>query len=188
MSAFPSLVGKIGAWLGIGLYTKNPIRAGGWGSVKKPGGLEKWVGLAASRPACVKVIVVVDLDDGCPVDEKTALQSRVDAAAQAHNISIDICFCVREFEAWFLSSIDELAERFPILQELNHEHIIQTAHELRDAKGTLRRMLPDGYSESYDQAELLSSINPATLFARDRSFRRFVKSITNLDYETLAAA
>jgi hypothetical protein len=188
VSAFPNLVGKIGAWLGMGLYTKKPIRAGCWGAVRKAGGLEKWVGLAVTRPDCSKVIIVVDLDDGCPVEEKALLQQRVDALSEAHGIEINICFCLREFEAWFLRSIDHLAVRFPQLADLDHEHFIEAAQQYRDAKGMLRRILPEGYSESYDQSDLLSSVDPPTLFARDRAFRRFVRVLSGLDYETLAAA
>lgn len=187
VDAFPHLVGKIGAWIGAGLFIKNPIRAGGWGRVCKEGGLEKLVALAVSREGCNRVVIAVDLDDGCPVVEQNKISQRIAKLQETYGIIIELCFCLREFEAWYLRCIDLLAD---LLEDSSTdlENVINSAANVRDAKGTLRRLLKDGYSVSSDQGQLMSRIDPAILFFRDRSFRRLVKAISGLDYDLLEAA
>lgn len=188
VNAFPNLVGKVGAWLGEQLFIKSPIRSKGWGSVRKPGGLEKWVGLAASREGCKRVVVVVDLDDGCPVVERQIVADRVNELQNVYNISIEICFCMREFEAWFLRCLD----MFPgnIIQDDKSiiEQLIKKANHYRDAKGKLRSVMREGYSETGDQSGLIKNIICSELYKRDRSFKKFVKAVSGIPYELLDAA
>lgn len=188
VAALPVLVGKISGWIGDQVFTKNPIRVGGWGSIKKSGGLEKWVALAASRPDCRKIVIVTDLDDGCPVQEREAIEQRVTELRNLYEVEIEICFCVREFEVWLLRSLDLFSSMTKENIESGIEELIEKADRFRDAKGKLRGILKDGYSESYDQSEMAAKIDPGQLFNRDRSFKRFVKAVTGLDYETLGAA
>lgn len=187
VEALPPVVGKVGAWLGSPLFASKPIRCGGWGRVKKAGGLEKWVGLAASRAGCTKVVVVIDLDDGCPVDERGTIQARVDALEAALGVKIEICFCLREFEAWFLAVLDHIVAARPEYDWTSQEPF-QNAAAYRDAKGKLQDCMNEEYGEAADQVILARAIPPDLLFTRDRSFRRFVKAVSGLDYDTLAAA
>ena len=182
------MVGKIGGWIGAQVFTKNPIRVGGWGSIKKAGGIEKWVAFAASRPNCRRIVIVTDLDDGCPVEEREGIEDRVTALRTLHSVDIEICFCVREFEVWLLRSLDLFVSVLKDEPAEGVEQLMQQADRYRDAKGRLRGLLKEGYSESFDQAEMAAKINPNQLYGRDRSFKRFVKAVTGLDYETLSAA
>lgn len=186
VDAFPVLTGKIGGWLALPVFTKNPIRSGGWGCIKKPGGLEKFVALAASREECKRVVVVVDLDDDCPVDERVAVQGRATALAERHQIEISICFCIREYEAWILHNINEIMVSNPQINNNKNEFIHNDICSIRDAKGTLRRHLSDGYSESSDQIALTRLIDPALVYERSRSFRSFVKAVSGLQYDAIA--
>ncbi|WP_172438934.1 DUF4276 family protein [Porphyrobacter sp. TH134] len=180
--AMPHVVAKIGASCGLPLYTSRPIRSRGWGSIKKAGGLEGFVQLAASRHGCERVLIVVDLDDGCPVTERGLLAGRIDKLHERYGVSIEICFCIREFEAWLLASLEELPESDlkPGLDLPIERHDL-----IRDAKGSLRKFLEDGYSETADQGELAKRIDPSKLYQRDRSFRRFVKATTGIEYPDL---
>lgn len=182
VAAIPTVIGKIGGWLEEPLFVANPIRAGSWGAIKKAGGLEKLVRLAASRPECTKVVVLTDLDDGCPVTERAEVEARRAELVSELNILIEICFCIREFEAWILSSLDQIAARLDDLTNVSTEVSLEDNSAFRDAKGRLRRLLPDGYSESADQGRLVRGLDPSVLYARDRSFRRFVKAISGYDY------
>ena len=184
VDAFPPLVGKVGGWLELPLFTKSPIRTGGWGAIKKPGGLEKWVGLAVSREGCSRIVIVTDLDDACPVDERASVEDRVMELSSQFGVSIDICFCMREFESWLLHSFPEIEEKF---KNIDTKKLQKSASfcDIRDAKGLLRRAMVDGYSESSDQKALASAIFPPTLFNKSRSFRRFVKVIAQKEYVVL---
>lgn len=188
VAAFPHLVGKIGAWLGMPLFVTKPIRCGGWGSIRKPGGLERWTTLAASREDCTRVVFVVDLDDGCPVEERAIILERVAALEALHGIEILIAFCIREYESWLLYSLDKISENDASLSDLDTSCCHMNNSAIRDAKGKLRALLPDGYSESSDQHLLTKMIDIKSLYERCRSFKKFVKCVSSLDYDTLEAA
>ena len=187
VNAFPSIAAKIGVWLGTPIICANPIRSGGWDRIRKPGGLERLVKLAASRPNCRKVLIVVDLDDGCPIAARQSIFGRIGALVDAHGIDIELCFCIREFEAWILAVVDHIAASLPEYGWVTTAPV-DGAATIRDAKGRLRECMTEGYGESGDQGVLGKAIPPAILYQRDRSFKRFVKALTGLDYDILAAA
>lgn len=187
VASFPDLAGKIAGWLGIACYVVNPIRCGGWTRLKRPNGLETLVRLAATRPGCERIVIAVDLDDGCPVQEfANILQRKVQIEQQVQK-SIEICFVVREFEAWFLASLDSLAAGIPEYGWIETEPV-DGHHTLRDAKGRLRSCMTSEYGEATDQGVLVRGIDPPTLYERDRSFRRLVRALSGLDYQTLQSA
>jgi len=187
VDAFPNIVGKVGAWLGSPLFCVNPIRCGGWGRLKKEGGLEKWVQLAASRPGCSRIVIVVDLDDGCPAEERSKVAARVGQLKHRFGMEIEICFCVREFEAWLLAVLDRISADNPEYDWITQD-FVPNAETFRDAKGALRDKMNESYGEGTDQGILSRAIPAAILYARSRSFRRFVRAVSGLDYETLSVA
>ena len=88
----------------------------------------------------------------------------------------------REYEAWFLASIETLRGRAGILPSAaSHPH----PEMPRDAKGELeRRMLSSAsYSPTVDQAALTAHLDLENAYRRCRSFRKLAGA-----YRALAAA
>ena len=69
VKAFPSLVAKAAAAFEIQLFPSGPpIRASEAKKLKRPGELERYLWLAASRDEAEEILLIVDLDDGCAKD------------------------------------------------------------------------------------------------------------------------
>jgi hypothetical protein len=184
--AAPHLVGKIGARVGESIYASRPIRVGGWFNLRKAGGLEKWVRVAATRPECDRVVVLCDLDDLCPAIEKALIRDRAAALSLELGFPVEIAFCMREFESWLLHSRDVLAAAMP--QYGWREADIPNPEKVRDAKGMLRTLMTEPYAESLDQEVLTKALDCRTLYVRSRSFRSFAKAVTGYSYDDLGAA
>lgn len=182
VAAMPHLVGKIGASSETYVFAARPIRVGGWGRLKKAGGLEKWVRFAATRDNIFRIIVAMDLDDGCPVEELNVISGRLDALRAELGLEIEVCFCIREYESWLLHAREQLAVDAP---EYGWRHLesINNPDHIRDAKGALRSIISQPYAESIDQETLTKKINCFYLYNRSRSFRRFCTATTGLGYE-----
>ena len=186
VDSFPILAGKIAGWLGEPCYLSKPIRGGEWRKLRRAGELEKLVDLACTRDGVQRVLFVVDLDDDCPIEEKQKVESRRVALSQRYGVDIQICFSMREFEAWILNDLESVSAACRDY-DWTKKHAVDDPQTLRDAKGPLRQML-GAYSETVDQPALTKGINPKALYEKDRSFRKFVKDLSGLDYEALQAA
>jgi len=97
-------------------------------------GVRKAVRLARSRPNCAGILIVLDGDDDCPKD----IGPQVQAWAQAEATPVP-CYVVmpnREFEAWFLATIESLRGT----RGIRHNAISHPDPESpRDAAGELRK-------------------------------------------------
>jgi len=136
-------------------------------------GVRKAVQLARLQPDCAAIIIIFDSDDDCPKDIALPIQ------AWAQNESNPIpCFVViptREFEAWFLATIESLrGVRGILLDAKSHsdpESPRGAAEELR------KRMAPNRrYSKTADQPALTGRFDMAAAYRRSRSFRRMVNA------------
>jgi hypothetical protein len=85
----------------------------------------------------------------------------------------------REFEAWFLASIESLRGRRGIRPDAESH---AQPESVRDAKGALEeRMEPTrSYSETADQAALSAEFDMRATFSRSRSFRHLVSAFGEL--------
>jgi hypothetical protein len=108
-----SLIARSAATFGAHVFASEPpIRVGNALKLKRPGELERYLRLAISREDIEQVLVLVDLDDECAAEFYAEFNRRAHPISQESGKRIDICFCIREYEAWFLASIDVLRVEF----------------------------------------------------------------------------
>src|SRR4051812_10804584 len=114
VKSVPSLIAKAGAAFNVHLVPcEPPILAGGALKLKRPGELERFLQLAATRKDVEEIYVVLDLDDGCAKDFAEDFTRRALLVEPSIKVPIHACFCVREYEALFLSDIDNLRRMLP---------------------------------------------------------------------------
>ena len=191
VEALPVLLRKLffarGRWdVKIG----RPKNAHGCGNLTKPGGLEKFVELAFREPGCSAVLVLMDADtdEDCPVKLAQEFATRLKAYGIRHPIGI--VFARREYEAWFLASLESIVKNgySGLLANLVYEGDVE---EIKDVKGWLSRKFPGTriYKETEDQASMTNRIDLNTAYSRSRSFRRLSHAVDELlsaiDTETL---
>lgn len=83
----------------------KPIALHGVGNATKADGIEGFVSLAANRPGCVGVLVILDSDDECVVEMASGLLSRLQGLTSK---PVVIALAVRTYEDWLFSSIETL--------------------------------------------------------------------------------
>ena len=156
--AVPALIAKIGVALELGTIAPNPNRAGEWKALLQPGKLEKNLDLAATR-AAAKIVVILDLDDGCEKQEQECFDKRVEAWKNGREIDVQIVFFVREYETLFLqcpkclSNFDE--EAFPTNPLL-----------IRGAKERIKKLIGRRYRETQDQLLFTKQLDLKTAFEK----------------------
>ncbi|MDQ2962936.1 MAG: DUF4276 family protein [Pseudomonadota bacterium] len=157
------------AW---GLEFRRPHRRRRTQLVKKDS-LQSAVRVAALREDCAGILVLFDADDDCPAELAPTLEEWAREAAGEK--SCVVVMANREYEAWFLASIEALRGKAGILLEA-------TSHadpELpRDAKGELERRMRPGasYSATVDQPAMTAQIDLESAYRRCRSFRKLVSA------------
>lgn len=186
VAAGPALISRSAASFGEHVFAADPpIRAGNALKLRRPGELERYLRLAASRDEVEQVIVLVDLDDGCAAEFAKEFSERALPIAQEVGKAIDICFCVREYEVWFLASLDALRAALPDYG-IEIEAHFEAPETIRAAKGALNRVCRiKGYKQMRDQLLFTRKLNIRTLAARDRSFRKLLKSLLKKDYDEI---
>lgn len=144
--------------------------------------------MACSHEDVDEVFILLDLDDGCAKDFQVEFRTRAERAAGPSGTKVRLCFCVREFEGWFLANIGDLRAGLP-------EHLIDdgvsypNAEAIRGAKELLCRACSGRkYRPMRDQNAFVKKLNVLNFFATSRSFRKFVKEATELSYESIAEA
>ena len=131
------------------------------------------VRLALLQPECGGILIVFDSDDDCPRD--LAPQIEAWARIEAGAIPCGVVMANREYEAWFLASLEALRGVRGIVADAS-SHV--TPEVPRNAKGELRRhMIPGrGYAESVDQAAMTAKLDFGAAYRGCRSFRKMVKA------------
>lgn len=184
LKALPCLASKTGALFELEIFAPNPIKSGGFHVLRRDGQLERFVHMAARRPGIERILVVADLDDGCAAEQYRALIERAEAAARPYGIPIDVCFCIREYECWFLEVIQELSIAAESIEWAKIEEQ-KDPQSKRDAKGILNSLMNTHYKEQTHQLILTQKLDLFNLYNRSRSFRKFVKGITGFSYGDL---
>ena len=137
----------------------------------KKDSLQNAVRVAALQEDCAGILVLFDADDDCPAELAPTLEQW--AREAAGGIPCAVVMAYREYEAWFLASMEALRGKAGIRPEaVSHPH-----PELpRDAKGELERFMPRGasYSATVDQAPLTAHLDLQNVYRRCRSFRKLV--------------
>lgn len=133
--------------------------------------LQTAVRVAGLHEDCVGILVLLDADDDCPKELAPMLE--LWAREAAGNTPCTVVMANREYEAWFLASIEALRGRNSILADaVSHPD----PESPRDAKGELEQRMPPGfsYSPSVDQANLTAHLDLERAYRRCRSFRKLV--------------
>jgi hypothetical protein len=161
------------AW---GLEVGRPHRKRRTQLVKKDS-LQSAVRVAVLRPDCAGILVLFDADDDCPKDLAPTLERWAQEAAGG--MPCAVVMANREYEAWFLASIEALRGKAAILPDaISHPD----PEAPRDAKGELERSMAHGasYSPTVDQAALTAHLDLASTYRHCRSFRKLVSAFGEL--------
>ena len=155
------------AW---GLEVGKPQRRRRTQLVKKDS-LQIAVRLAALHEDCAGILILFDADDDCPAELAPALEQWAREAAR--EIPCAVVMANREYEAWFLASMEALRGRAGVLPDAASHGDPEAP---RDAKGELERRMSAGasYSPTVDQAPLTAHLDLQSAYRRCRSFRKLV--------------
>jgi len=133
--------------------------------------LQSAVRVAALQPGCAAILILFDADDDCPKELAPAIERWAVEAAGGRPCSV--VMANREYEAWFLGSIESLRGKAGILTDAESHPDPEAP---RDAKGELERRMPHAasYSPTVDQAPLTAHLDLAMAYRSCRSFRKLV--------------
>ncbi len=139
--------------------------------------LQDAVRVARLTPGCSAILILFDADDDCPKELAPTLEEWAREAAGGKACAV--VMANREYEAWFLASIEALRGRSAILPDATSH---STPEAPRDAKGELERCMAHGasYSPTVDQAALTAHLDLASTYQRCRSFRKLVSAFGEL--------
>jgi uncharacterized protein DUF4276 len=164
------------AW---GLEVGRPHRRRRTQLVRKDS-LQTAVRVASLREDCTGILIIFDADDDCPKELAPTLEGWAREAASGKPCAV--VMANREYEAWFLASVEALRGTASIRADAtSHSH----PESPRDAKGELEQRMSDraNYSPTVDQAALTAHLDLETVYRRCRSFRKLVAA-----FGTLASA
>ena len=134
-------------------------------------GVRNAVRVARKKADCAAIIIMLDSDDDCPKDIAPRVQ------AWGHDEASPIpCFVVmpaREYEAWFLATIESLRGVRGVLANATSHPDPESP---RGAKEELRKRMTANrkYTEKTDQPAVTHQFDMATAYQHSRSFRRMV--------------
>jgi hypothetical protein len=121
--------------------------------------LERTIRYHKSYNDCAALLVLLDTDDACPKTQAITLTKRI-AAMELLPFSVVVVCAKKEFEAWFLAS----------LESIENQSYDDDPEEKRDAKGWLRKQF--GYKPTIHQARYTQKLDPGIAYVKSRSFRR----------------
>ena len=131
---------------------------------------------------CDAILVILDADEECPVNEARTLAIR--AAALSLAVPVAIVYTKSEYETWFIASLSEgtgatIRARLGIPDTV---HAPDNLENIRGAKGWLNERMPDSraYKETEDQGPLTHHIDLDLTHLRSRSFRRLCHAVDEL--------
>jgi len=139
-------------------------------------GIQKAVELAR-RQECSAILIIVDSNDHCPKEIAPDLAGW--ARQAAGDIPCAMVIAHREFEAWFLATIESLRNRSGLLANAASE---VDPESIRGAKEALERRMAGGqsYFERTDQPALTQAFDMRVAYQKCRSFRKLVKCFGEL--------
>ncbi len=152
--------------------------------VVKEGELEKEIKKARCfRPGCRCVLVLLDADDDCPAELGPNLLERAKAAHS--DLHICVVLANREFEAWFLGSMESLRGNSGIREDASFEG---DPERPRDAKGRLSKLMKGQrhYLETTDQPSFAAVFDLQACRGECRSFRKLAHDVESLSKAMLA--
>ena len=121
-------------------------------------------------------MIVLDADDDCPAEEGPALLSRTRAVAP--DLMIAVIFAKREFEAWFIASVESLRGKRGVRRDVMPP---PDPEAIRGAKEWLSQHMTSGvsYRATLDQPALTAQFDVEAA-RRARSFDHCYRRIRDL--------
>lgn len=181
VAAVPGLLRRI-LWERLYRYdirAANPKQAHGKPNLLKK--FEKFLQYAIIDN-CDAILVILDADRECPVNEARTLATR--AAALCLAVPVAIVYANSEYETWFIASLSEgtgaaIRTRLGIPDTV---HAPDNFESMRGAKAWLNERMPDSraYKETEDQGPLTHHIDLDLTYLRSRSFRRLCHAVDEL--------
>ena len=160
----------------FGIDVNRPIRATRSQLVREDT-LKQRVKLARLQERCGAILIIFDADDDCPRELAPIIQNW--ANEESGPVVSAVVIANREYEAWFLGSIESLRG----LRGIRDDAIFPLDPEApRAAKGVLERLMGDGasYSETVDQPALTAQFDMRLAYVSCRSFRRMTNAFGSL--------
>lgn len=135
---------------------------------------EKFLRHALNKPRCDAILILLDADSCCPVELAQRLLQRCEEVTG--DCPVQIVCAHREFESWFLASMDTIRGKGVIPGETDFNG---DPEEVRDPKQWLTDQMPPGqaYRETTDQSSLTQHIDIELAQANSRSFRRLCHAL-----------
>jgi hypothetical protein len=147
-------------------------------SVVKEGEIERAVVLARrNRDGCDAVMILLDADDDCPAELGSELLTRI---KEAHgDLSAAVVLAKREFEGWFLSSLESLRGVQGIVDDASSP---PNPEDIRGAKERLSAYMVQrrSYLEITDQPALAAQFDLNLARQRCPSFEKFRRDFERL--------
>ena len=147
------------------------------GRPKLEGNLERFLAHAQNKPQCGAILVLVDADRDCPVSLARKLTKR--CAQIDLNCPVQIVCANREYESWFLASLNTIRGRhgLPMNAVLSGD-----AEAVLNPKQWLTDHMPSGqaYKETTHQASFSRLIDLDLACRNSRSFRRLCHALEQL--------
>lgn len=176
VAAVPILLRRLAVELtGIIVDVARPIRVQRT-QLLRADALVRYVELARRRADAV--LILIDADDDCSARLFDSVGRPARAAATP--VPCEFVAACREYEAWFLASIESLRGRRGIsAAALSHP----SPEAPRGGKGHMEARMDDprrGYSEVDDQPALTTAFDLVAAHAQCRSFRRMVSAFGHL--------
>ena len=160
--------------LTVGVVVGKPIRRKRSELATKEG-LARSIEMARDKPDCAAILVLFDGDDDCPAHLGPAAQDWANAAARG--VPCAVCIAHREYESWFLATLDSLYHKDIKADAQAHPQ----PERPRDAKGQMSRWMQGrGYKPTPHQAKFSALFCLADAYKRSRSFRKLATSFGQL--------
>ena len=142
-----------------------------------PDALRKAVRLALLQPDCRAILILFDGHDDCPKEKAPEVEQW--ARTEAGSIPCAVVMAHREYEAWFLASVESLQGYRGIRVDASS---YPEPERPSGAKEKLEDQMDKGfsYSETADQVPFTRKFDLASAYARCRSFRRMIKAFGQL--------
>jgi len=173
VEAFPTLLRRLIPELGTYIGVRRPQFCPKNLMTANESEFKRQIQLARLEPNVTAVLFLFDADDDCA--QKSVPVMRAWAHEVAPDFPCGIVMARREYEAWFLASLESLQGVRNIPQNAHYDGGFE---DKRDAKGVLRRL--SGYSPKTDQAALSAVCDLQLAYKNASSFRKLVRELVRL--------
>jgi len=174
VAALPVLLRRINEWKNPDVFCNviSPIRVRRDQFLNREDVFNKQLKIAAALAEDNGwVLILLDADDDCPKELAARVLQRATSIIPHRRVSV--VFANKEFEAWFIASVESFNGRRGFVLG---KSIVPEAETIRGGKEWISKHIPKGkYHEVTDQPALAALIDLETVHAKSRSFRKLCK-------------